>query len=189
MDCSMQSVGKPCPSASPEVCSNSCPLSWWFFLTILSPWFPLWLIGLISMLFKGLVRVFSWEASQFESVSSFFSVQPSLWSNSHICTWLLEKNHIFVRTFVGKVMFLLFNTQNMSRFTIAFLQRNKHLLISWLQSSSSVIWEPGKRNCHCFHFSPFCLPWSDGTGCHDLICFLNVEFQANFFTLSYQETL
>ena len=43
-------------------------------------------------------------------------------------------------TFVGKVMSLLFNT--LSRFVIAFLPRNKHLLISWLQSPSTLILEP-----------------------------------------------
>ena len=43
-------------------------------------------------------------------------------------------------TFVGKVMSLLFN--RLSRFVIAFLPRSKHLLISWLQSPSVVIWEP-----------------------------------------------
>ena len=45
-------------------------------------------------------------------------------------------------TFVGKVMSLLFNT--LSRFVIAFLPRSKRLLISWLQSLSSVILEPKK---------------------------------------------
>ena len=45
-------------------------------------------------------------------------------------------------TFVGKVMSLLFNT--LSRFVITFLPRSKHLLISWLQSSSAVILEPPK---------------------------------------------
>ena len=45
-------------------------------------------------------------------------------------------------TFVGKVMSLLFNT--LSRFVIAFPPRSKHLLISWLQSPSSVILEPPK---------------------------------------------
>ena len=48
-----------------------------------------------------------------------------------------------------------------------------------------------KKICHCFHFFPFCLPWSDGTRCHDLRLF-NVEFQARFFTLLfhlYQEAL
>ena len=33
--------------------------------------------------------------------------------------------------------------------------------------------------CHCFHFFPIYLPWSDRNGCHDL-SFLNVEFQASF---------
>ena len=44
------------------------------------------------------------------------------------------------RTFVGKVMSLLFN--KLSRLLRAFLPRSKHLLISWLQSSSAVILEP-----------------------------------------------
>ena len=43
-------------------------------------------------------------------------------------------------TFVGKVMSLLLNM--LSRFVIAFLPRNKHLLISWLLSPSAVIFEP-----------------------------------------------
>ena len=45
-------------------------------------------------------------------------------------------------TFVGKVMFLLFNM--LSRLVIAFLPRSKCLLISWLQSPSAVILEPPK---------------------------------------------
>ena len=46
------------------------------------------------------------------------------------------------QTFVGKVMSLLFNM--LSRLIIAFLPRNKHLSISWLQSPSAVISEPPK---------------------------------------------
>ena len=46
------------------------------------------------------------------------------------------------QTFVGKVRSLLFNI--MSRSVIAFLPRSKRLLISWLQSPSSVILEPPK---------------------------------------------
>ena len=46
------------------------------------------------------------------------------------------------RPFVGKVMSLLFNM--LSRLVIAFLPRSKHLLISWLQSTSAVILEPKK---------------------------------------------
>ena len=59
------------------------------------------------------------------------------------------------RTFVGKVMSLLFN---MSRLVIAFLPRSKHLLISWLQSPSPVILEPKKIVCHCFHCFPIYVP-------------------------------
>ena len=81
MDCSMQSVGKPCPSASPRVCSNSCPLNRWFCLTISSPWYPLGLIGLISLLSKGLKRVFSWKyhnlKASFLWCSSCFTVHFS----------------------------------------------------------------------------------------------------------------
>ena len=45
-------------------------------------------------------------------------------------------------TFAGKVMSLLCNM--LSRMVISFLPRTKHLLISWLQSSSAVILEPPK---------------------------------------------
>ena len=51
-------------------------------------WFPLGWTGWISLLSKGLQRVFSsttvWK-------HQFFSTQLTLWSNSHIHTWLLEK--------------------------------------------------------------------------------------------------
>ena len=46
------------------------------------------------------------------------------------------------QTFVGKVMFLLFNI--LSRLVIIFLPRSKHLLISWLQLPSAMILEPKK---------------------------------------------
>jgi len=123
-----------CPPLSPGVCSVSCLLSQWCYLTISSSathfsfclqfftasgsfpvsqlfasgsqsigasasasvlpvniqgWFPLGLTGLISLQSKGLSRVFSstpvWK-------HPFFGAQPSLWSNSHICTSLLEKS-------------------------------------------------------------------------------------------------
>ena len=51
-------------------------------------WFPLELTGLISMQSKGLSRVFSNTTVQ---NGQLFSDQSTLWSNSHICTWLLEK--------------------------------------------------------------------------------------------------
>ena len=46
------------------------------------------------------------------------------------------------RTFVGKVISLLFN--KLSRLVITFLPRSKSLLISWLQSPSAMILEPQK---------------------------------------------
>ena len=51
-------------------------------------WFPLGLTCLISLQSKGLSRVFSNITVQ---KHQFFSTQLSLWSNSHIHTWLLEK--------------------------------------------------------------------------------------------------
>ena len=52
-------------------------------------WFPLELTGLTSLLSKGLSRI---SCSTTVWKHQFFSAQPSLWSNSHIHTWLLEKS-------------------------------------------------------------------------------------------------
>ena len=61
------------------------------------------------------------------------------------------------RTFVGKVMSLLLNM--LSRLVITSLPRSKCLLISWLQSPSSVILEPPKNKVrHCFHCFPISFP-------------------------------
>ena len=69
--------------------------------------------------------------------SAFFIVQLS---HPYMTT---GKTIALIRqTFVGKVMSLLFNM--LSRLDITFLARSKHLLISWLQSPSAVIWEPQK---------------------------------------------
>ena len=68
--------------------------------------------------------------------------------------------------FYWQIMSLVFNM--LYKFVIAFFPRSKCLLISWLQSPSSVILEPKKIVCHCFHFFLIYLPCSDGTRCHDL---------------------
>ena len=74
-----QSIGA---SASASV----CPVN-------IQGWFPLGLAGLISLLSKGLSRVFSsttiWK-------HHFFGPQSSLWFSSHIHTWLLEKPQIYL---------------------------------------------------------------------------------------------
>ena len=51
-------------------------------------WFPLGWTGWISLQSRGFPKVFSNITVQ---KYQFFCAQPSLWSNSHICTWLLEK--------------------------------------------------------------------------------------------------
>ena len=70
-------------------------------------------------------------------VSSFFTVQLS-----HPYMTTGKAIALTRRTFVAKVMSLLFNV--LSRLVITFLPRSKHLLISWLQSPSAVILEPPK---------------------------------------------
>ena len=75
----------------------------------------------------------------------------------HSAFFLVQLSHPYVttgktialtrRTFVGKVMSLLFNM--LSRLSVTFLPRSKLLLISWLQSPSAVILEPPpKIVCH-----------------------------------------
>ena len=87
--------------------SGSFPMSWLFSsggqsigvsasASVLSMniqgWFPLELTGLILQS-KGLSRIF--PSTTFQK-HQFFSAQPSLWSNSHICTWLLEKPYLWL---------------------------------------------------------------------------------------------
>ena len=103
-------------------------------------WFPLWLTGLISLVSKGLSRVNS--STKIRKHQLCVAQSPSQ-SNSHILTWPLEKPVFTIRTFVSKVMSLLYNT--LSRRVIAFLLRRKCLLVLWLQSQFTVILESRKR--------------------------------------------
>ena len=69
------------------------PKYWSFNFNINLPiniqdWFPSGLTGLISLLSKGLSRVFSSTTVWNQQV---FGSHSSLWSNSHVCTWLLGK--------------------------------------------------------------------------------------------------
>ena len=132
----LQHPRHPCPSPSPGICLNSCPLRPWchptssssivpfssfneltFHLRVFSNelthcirwqsigalasasvhqniqgWFPLGLTGLISLLSKGLSRVFSSTTVQ---KHQFFGTWPFLLSSCYIHKWLLEKNHSF----------------------------------------------------------------------------------------------
>ena len=83
------------------------------------------------------------QAPQFESINSLVLSLLDYW-----------KNHsLNIQTFVDKIMSLLFNM--LSRFVIAFLPKSKHLLISWLQSPSTVILDPKKiKSVTVSTFSP-----------------------------------
>ena len=95
-----------CPQSFPA--SLSFPISWLFpscgqrigasaSISVLpvniEDWFPLGLTVLISLQSKGLPRVF-FQVPKYQ----FFCAQSSLWSTSHIHTWLLRKKHSFEYT-------------------------------------------------------------------------------------------
>ena len=136
---------------------------------------------MISLLSKRLSE--SSLAIQFKSINSlalglFYS--PTL-TYPNMATG--ETIALILWTFAGKVASLLFNI--LSRFVIAFLPRSKCLSISWLQSPSTVILELRKvKFVTASSFSP--------SICHEvmgldatILVFLNVEFQASFFTLPF----
>ena len=85
---------------------------------------------------KSLLQHHSSKASVLQC-SAFFIVQLS-----HPYMTTGKTIALTRRTFFGKVMSLLFNM--LSRLVITFLQKSKHLLISWLQSPSPVISESQK---------------------------------------------
>ena len=150
---------------------------YWSFSFSISP--PNEHPGLISfrMDWLGLLAVQRTLKSLLQHHSSKASI---LW---HLAFFIVQFAHPYMITrktigltrwtFVDKVMSLLFNM--LSRLVIIFFLRSKRLLISWLQSLSAMILEPNKIVSQCFCYFPMYLPWSDGTGCHDL-SFLNVEF-------------
>ena len=95
-----------------------------------------WLDLAVQGTLKSLLQHHSLKASILQC-SSFFRVQ-----HSHPYMITLKTIALTRRTFVGKVMCLLFNM--LSRLVITFLPRSKCLLISCLQSPSAVILEPPK---------------------------------------------
>ena len=143
--------------------SGSFPVSWFFTsggqsigasatASVLSvnihSGFPLGLTSLISFLSKGCSSLLQDHSSKASVLrySAFFMVQ---FSHPHITT-----GKTIALTIVSKVMSPLFNM--LSRFVIAFLPRCKHqILISWLQSPSTVILEREKVKG-----PPFFVCWS-----------------------------
>ena len=123
------------------------------------------LTGLVSLLSKGFSRVSSSNTIQ---KHQFFGAQPSL-SNSQILHDCGKTIALTRRTFVGKVMSLLFNM--LSSFS------SKGQAPFDFMAAITICSDFGaqkKKVSHCFHCFPIYVPWSDGTRCHDL-SFLNVE--------------
>ena len=118
---------------------------YWSFSFSISPsnehpgLFPLEWTGWIPLQSKGLKSLLQHHSSKVSIFwhSAFFTVQLS-----HPYMTTGKTIALTRRTFVGKVMSLLFNM--LSRVVITFLPRSKHLFISWLQSPSAVIWSPEK---------------------------------------------
>ena len=174
----------PRPSLSPGDCSDSCPLSRWCYITILSlppPFAFAFSLSQHQGLFQWLSSSHQWPkywsfkfsihpSSEYSGLISFridwfdlLAVRGTLKGLQHhnLKTSVLWCSALFmvqlsypymttgktivltIWTFVGKVMFLLFNT--LSRFVMAFLPRSKHHLISWLQSPSH--WEVFNAGC------------------------------------------
>ena len=114
---------------------------------------------------KSLLQLHSSKASILQCLASFIVQLSHPYMTTGKTTVLTR------RTFVGKIMFLLFNM--LSKLVINFFPRNRHLLISYLQSPSAVILEPPKiKSVTVSIVSPSIY---HETGCHDL-SFLSVEF-------------
>ena len=166
------------PSVAPFFCPQSFPASGyfpvnWLFVSggqiietwasasvlpmNIQGWFPLGLTGLISLLSKGLPRVFS---SITVRKHKFFSAQPSLWSNSHICTWLLEKPQFWLYRLLSAKWHLYFNM--LSRLCHSFSSKEQapfNFMPTVIIHRDLGAQE--NKICHCFHFFPIYLPQRD----------------------------
>jgi len=100
---------------------------------------------------KSLLQHHGSQGSILQS-SAFFMVQLS-----HPYVTIGKTMALTMQTFVYKIMSVLFNM--LPRFAIAFLPRNKRLLISWLQSPSAVFLEP--KRIKSVIVSPFAMKWWD----------------------------
>ena len=135
----------------PKYCSFSISPSNEYsgLISFRTDWFDLAVQGTL----KSLIQHHNWKASIL-SCSTFSMVQLS---HPYMTTGKTIASTI--QTFVNKVMSLLFC--KLPSFVIAFVSRSKYLLISWLQSPSTVTLESKKiKSVTASTFSPFYLPWS-----------------------------
>ena len=111
-------------------------------------WFPLRLTDLISVLSRGLSGIFSSTTvgrHQFSALCLFYSPALTIVSD-HWEDHSLDYMDLFQQSNVSAFQH--------TKFVIAFLPRNNHLLISWLQSPSAVILEPKRKSVTTSTFSP-----------------------------------
>ena len=122
-------------------------------------WSPLGCTGCISLQSKGLSRIFSNTIVQ---KHQFFRTQLSFIIQLPHSYMTIGKTIALTRqTFISKVMSLLFNM--LSRLVITFLPKSKHLLMSWLQSPSAVIFRAQENSLSLFplFFHLFAMKWWD----------------------------
>ena len=141
----LQHARLPCPSPTPRIYPKSCPLNRWCHLTISSSIVP-FSFHLQSFPASGFFPMSQFFASGGQSigVSVSASVLPMNildWFPLGWTGWISlpskELSRVFSNTTVQK-------HHTLSRFVIAFLPRSKSLLISWLQSLSTVILDTKK---------------------------------------------
>ena len=155
---------------------------WSFSISIGPPvniqdWFLLELSGLISLLSKGLSRVFS--NTTFKSINS--SVLSFLYGPTLTFIHNYWKTIALTRLiFVDKIMSLLFSM--LSRLVIAFFPRGKCLTFMTAVTICSDFGAKENKVCHCL---PTYLPWSDGTRRHDLKVFWMLSFKPAFSLSSF----
>ena len=136
-------------------------------------WFPLELIGWISLQFKRLSRALYNTTVQ---KHVFFSAWPSLWSSSHIYLYIQdywEKNSFDYMDLCWQIMSLLFNTLSRCHSFSSKVQASFNFVAAVTVSGDFGAQE--NKVCHCFHFSPFYLPWSDETGKPGVLQFMGSQ--------------
>ena len=197
-----QHARPPCPSPTPGIYPNPCPLSQWCHPTISSSvfllpsifpsirissdepalcirWPKYWSFSFNISPSKEHPRLIGSPCSARDSQES--SPTPQFKSiNSSALSFLYSPALTCPYMTTGKTIALT-GWNFVGKVMSLLLNMLSRLVITFLPRSKHLLiswlqwfWSPQNKVCHCFHCFPIYFPWSDGTGCHDL-CFLNVE--------------
>ena len=123
-------------------------------------WSPLGWTGWIFSKSKGLSRVFS---STIIWKHQFFGAQPSLWPNSHIHTWLLEKTQLWLYKHFSAKWCLCFLILCLVCHSFPSKEQTSFNFMDAVTIHSDFRAQE-EEICHYFHFFLFYLPWSNGAG-------------------------